>query len=116
MSRFRRRNSLSLPLVNASVLAVLAAATGTHCALAASDERVEFFESRVRPLLIERCYECHSAKAAKVKGGLMVDSREQLLKGGDSGPAIVPGHPEKSLLIKAVHYADKDLQMPPKHQ
>jgi len=73
-----------------------------------------FFESKIRPLLAEHCYSCHSAKAEKLKGGLHVDSLEGLLKGGDNGPAIVPGDTEKSLLIKAVRYTDADLQMPPK--
>jgi hypothetical protein len=73
-----------------------------------------FFENRIRPLLADHCYSCHSAKAEKLKGGLYVDSLEGLLKGGDSGPALVPGDAEKSLLIKAVRYTDADLQMPPK--
>jgi mono/diheme cytochrome c family protein len=76
--------------------------------------QVDFFESKVRPVLANNCYKCHSAKAEKVKGGLLLDSREAVLKGGDSGPAIVPGNPENSLLIKAVNYSDPDLQMPPK--
>ena len=78
-----------------------------------ADEGVEFFEKRIRPLLVENCYKCHSAQSEKVKGGLLLDTREGVLKGGDTGAAIVPGDPEKSLLIKAVRYTDKDLQMPP---
>jgi hypothetical protein len=74
---------------------------------------LEFFEKKVRPLLTERCLECHSP-AHKVKAGLRLDSREGWLTGGDSGPAIVPGNPQESLLIKAVGYRDKDLKMPPK--
>ncbi|MDB6121668.1 MAG: Protein of unknown function (DUF1553)/Protein of unknown function (DUF1549)/Planctomycete [Pedosphaera sp.] len=77
-------------------------------------EDFEFFEKRIRPLLVENCYKCHSAESEKIKGGLRLDTKESLLKGGESGPAIVPGDPEKSLLIKAVRYMDKDLQMPPK--
>src|SRR5262245_6042282 len=77
-------------------------------------EDFDFFEKKIRPVLVENCYECHSAQSKKVKGGLRLDSREGLLHGGDSGPAIVPGEPEKSVLIKAVRYTDKDLQMPPK--
>ncbi|HUR44458.1 MAG TPA: c-type cytochrome domain-containing protein, partial [Candidatus Saccharimonadales bacterium] len=72
-----------------------------------------FFENRIRPMLAEHCYECHSAKASKLKGGLRLDTREDLLKGGDSGVAIVPGESERSLLIKAIRYTDKDLAMPP---
>jgi hypothetical protein len=70
------------------------------------------FEEKVRPLLVERCFPCHS-RATKQKGGLLLDSRQSILKGGDSGPAVVPGDPEKSLLIRAVRYND-ELKMPPK--
>ncbi len=73
---------------------------------------LEFFESKVRPLLVNRCHECHSAKAKKVKGKLLLDSRTGILKGGYRGPAVVPGEPDKSLLIQAVRYAKEDLQMP----
>jgi hypothetical protein len=65
-------------------------------------------------VLVEHCYKCHSAESEKLKGGLHVDSREALLKGGDTGPAILPGDPEKSLLIRALQYKDETLQMPPK--
>src|SRR5687767_10597891 len=82
--------------------------------LTAPPEGIEFFEKRIRPVLAEHCYECHSATSKKVKGELLLDTRESVLKGGENGPAIVPGDPEKSLLIKAVRYADADLQMPPK--
>ena len=74
----------------------------------------EFFEKHIRPVLIERCYECHSGKATKVKGGLLLDSREGMLKGGDSDPVIVPLDPENSLLIKAIRYHEKGMEMPPK--
>lgn len=77
-------------------------------------EDFEFFEQHIRPLLVDNCYKCHSATSEKVKGGLLLDTRDGLLKGGDTGPAVVPGDPEKSLLIKAVRYGDPDLQMPPK--
>ena len=89
---------------------LLAASQGT----AADPAGVEFFEQRIRPVLIEHCYGCHSAKAPKVKGGLTLDSRQNLLKGGDSGLAIVPGDVAKSRLIAAIKYTDIDLQMPPK--
>lgn len=79
-------------------------------------EGVDFFEKRIRPLLAERCFECHSTTAKKVKGGLRLDSREDWTTGGDSGPALVPGDLDKSLLIKAVRYTDQDLKMPPKQK
>src|SRR5204863_4970969 len=78
-----------------------------------SQRDLDFFENKIRPIFAENCYKCHSESAEKLKGGLLLDSRDALLKGGETGPAIVSRHPEKSLLIKAVHYTDKDLQMPP---
>jgi cytochrome c553 len=80
----------------------------------AADEALAFFEEQIRPLLAGSCYRCHSSEADKVKGGLLLDSRAGLLEGGGSGPAIVPGDPDKSLLVLAVRYADEDLEMPPK--
>ena len=81
---------------------------------APSQADVQFFENKIRPILVNNCYKCHSSQAAKLKGGLSLEYRESILKGGDDGPAIVPGDPDKSLLIKAVRYQDPDLQMPPK--
>jgi Protein of unknown function (DUF1549)/Protein of unknown function (DUF1553)/Planctomycete cytochrome C len=74
----------------------------------------EFFESKVRPLLVQHCYECHAAASKKVRGGLRLDSKPGWVKGGDSGPAIVPGDLENSLLVMAVKYDDPTLKMPPK--
>lgn len=73
-----------------------------------------FFEEKIRPVLVEKCYACHSSAAFaanKLKGGLKVDSRSALLSGGESGPAVVPGHPDESLLLKALLY--DSIQMPP---
>lgn len=72
-------------------------------------QAVEFFEAKVRPVLVNNCYRCHGPE--KQKGGLRVDSRDALLKGAESGPALVPGHPEKSLLIQAINHQG-DLKMP----
>lgn len=74
----------------------------------------EFFEKKVRPLLAGRCYFCHSTRAKKQRGGLLLDSRAGALRGGDSGPAAVAGQPDKSLLLRAISYGDERLQMPPK--
>ena len=82
--------------------------------LARAGEDFEFFEKKIRPVLVERCYKCHSDSAEKIKGGLRLDSKANVLKGGETGPAIVPKEPEKSLLIKAIRRTDPDLQMPPK--
>jgi mono/diheme cytochrome c family protein len=75
---------------------------------------LQFFEAKIRPVLSDRCYKCHSRDADKIKGGLMLDTREGMLHGGDTGPAITPGKPEDSLLVDAISYKDPDLQMPPK--
>ena len=77
-------------------------------------EGLEFFEKNVRPILADRCFECHSADKGSSKGGLILDSKDGAYKGGDEGPAVVPGNLEKSLLIKAIHYTDPELAMPPK--
>jgi hypothetical protein len=79
-------------------------------------EEIAFFEKSVRPVLSSKCYSCHSNGAAKLKAGLKLDSIESILAGGVTGPAIVPGDPEASLLIQAVRYADPDFSMPPKGQ
>jgi hypothetical protein len=94
--------------------ALLAAALALNAPTFA-DEGVDFFEKKVRPLLAERCLECHSPEK-KVKGGLRLDTREGWMHGGDGGPAIVPGDLDKSLLITAVRYKDRDLQMPEKRK
>ena len=85
-----------------------------HETSAAEPQGIEFFEKRVRPLLADRCYECHGEK--KQKGGLRLDSAAAVLQGGDSGPALVAGKPEQSHIIKAVSWSDPDLQMPPKNK
>ncbi|MDH4408792.1 MAG: DUF1553 domain-containing protein [Verrucomicrobiales bacterium] len=79
----------------------------------ASDADLAFFEKNIRPVLIKSCYECHSAEADDLKGGLALDAREALMKGGDSGAAVVPGKPEESLLIASLRHDDPDLKMPP---
>jgi hypothetical protein len=84
---------------------------------AADAAGLEFFEARIRPVLVEQCYKCHSAASEKLKGGLRLDSLEGMLKGGESGKAaIVPGDVEKSQLIEAIRYKNEDLQMPPKRK
>src|SRR5687767_5784369 len=80
-------------------------------------QEFDFFEQKIRPVLVERCYECHSAQSEKLKGELRLDSAEGMRKGGESGqPAIVPGDVSRSLLLTAISYLNTDLQMPPKKQ
>src|SRR6516162_394085 len=71
-------------------------------------------EKKVRVVLETHCFKCHSHQAGKDRGKLMLDSRSAMLKGGETSPAIVPGHPEKSLLIKAINHDDENLKMPEK--
>src|ERR1041385_1146162 len=82
-------------------------------AFAQADD-IAFFKEKIQPILEERCFECHSHKSGKMKGGLTLDSRSGWQAGGEQGVVIVPGEPEKSLLIKAIRRDDPDLKMPPK--
>jgi hypothetical protein len=77
---------------------------------------VEFFEKHIRPVLSQKCYGCHSTESGKTKGGLLLDTREGIRAGGDSGHAVVPGSVKDSLLIKALRYTDKEIAMPPKKE
>ncbi len=98
--------------------ALMLAAASTGPAVSAEEpsaRHLEFFESRIRPVLVDRCLDCHGAEGT-AKGGLRVDSREALLKGGLSGPAIVPGNPEASPLIQAVRHELADRAMPKDRQ
>jgi hypothetical protein len=81
-------------------------------AAVAQDEGLRLFEQKIRPALVEHCYKCHSAAAKKQRGGLHLDTRDGLRRGGDSGPVVVPGKPRDSLLIKALHHGG-ELKMPP---
>ncbi len=110
----RRRAQSAARAVAWLLLTGLLLACQANAEQAPTAEGIEFFEKQVRPILAEQCYSCHSHESKKIKGGLLLDTRDGWLKGGDNGPAIVPGDPNKSLLIKAVRYTDDDLQMPPK--
>ncbi len=76
--------------------------------------QLEFFEKKIRPVLVQKCYECHSAKADEVKGGLLLDTRDGIRKGGESGHAVVPGEVEASLLIDSIRH--ESLEMPPEEK
>jgi hypothetical protein len=73
----------------------------------------DFFEKKIRPVLAESCYECHSAAAKEIEGKLRLDSAAALKAGGELGSVVTPGAPDKSRLIEAVRYTNPDLQMPP---
>lgn len=110
--RTSRRRGLLLAF---AACAVVRAADTPAVAQNIAPSDLQFFETKIRPLLADKCYKCHSRDADKVKGGLMLDTREAWLHGGNTGPAIVPGKPAESLLIQAVRYTDDDLQMPPEN-
>jgi hypothetical protein len=113
---FMRSRSTPAPTQNGAPTAPPPApdADQTPAVLAPAD--VTFFEKRIRPVLTDKCYKCHAASAEKIKGGFTLDTREGLRRGGDSGPAIIPGDPEKSLLLEALRYTTDDLQMPPEKE
>jgi hypothetical protein len=95
-------------------LVLLAARMATAEDRKANPEGVDFFEAKVRPVLVENCYKCHSVQAKSPKGGLRLDSLDGMIKGGDTGPAVVPRDVEASLLVRAVRYKDEQIRMPPK--
>jgi mono/diheme cytochrome c family protein len=103
-------------LFRLSALAVLVPLLGLSPGRAAAAEPAPDFATAIKPILEERCFECHSHAARKMKAGLALDSRAGLLAGGDSGPAMVPGDADKSRIIQAIRYTDEDLQMPPKNK
>lgn len=81
-----------------------------------SAEQRDFFEKKIRPVLADKCYKCHAQDSDKVKGGLVLDTREGIRRGGDNGPAVEPGNVKDSLLIEALRYGNKDFAMPPKKE
>ena len=105
------------PSLALNLLGLLVVGTTPLHSQEADDPRLAFFESKIRPALIEHCYECHSVEAAekgKLRGGLLLDSSPAMLKGGESGPALIAHKPAESLLISAMRY--DDFEMPPSGQ
>ncbi|MEM7013404.1 MAG: DUF1549 domain-containing protein, partial [Verrucomicrobiota bacterium] len=94
-----------------SIVFLLAPISG----IVAAEDGVAFFERKIRPMLVEHCTKCHGEDPKKLKGGLYLTSRDGILRGGDSGPALVPGDPDASLIMAALRWED-DLEMPPKAQ
>jgi hypothetical protein len=99
------------PAIRTARVLLLFAALAPPAVRADDPAGLEFFEKKVRPVLVRNCYECHSTASVKLKGGLLLDSREAIRRGGESGPAVVPGNVEDSLLIAAVRH--ESLEMPP---
>jgi hypothetical protein len=102
-----------MPTKKQLLLAVWVVASAANAALAGPAD-TDFFEQKIRPVLSERCFECHSVESNNLKANLLLDSREGLLKGGDTGPAFNESDPKRSLLLSAIHYADPETAMPPK--
>lgn len=98
------------------LIAAVMVFSAMNCGLGFAEDAkaLAHFESKIRPVLVEHCLECHSIESGKAKGGLRLDDREAILRGGDSGPALVPGKPEESLLLAAIRHSDPDLEMPPR--
>lgn len=101
-----------------SILSCVGLLAGTQGVFPAepSPEGIAFFEKKIRPVLVERCYKCHSANSEKLRGDLQLDTREGIRKGGGSGHAVVPKNLEQSLLVEAIRYEDEDTAMPPKEK
>ena len=105
--------TLRTALVMATLLCLQSSAGAQNTADA---KGAAFFESKIRPVLVKECYQCHSAEAArnkKLRGGLQLDTRDGIRKGGDGGPAVVPGDPKKSLLLAAMRHDPAVEKMPP---
>src|SRR4051794_30509778 len=95
------------------VLGAIALTATARAADPSAPDGTRLFREKIAPVLKAECFRCHSAEAKKLQGGLRLDSRERLLEGGDSGPAVVPGKSGESLLIHALRHED-GLAMPPK--
>lgn len=98
------------------ILTCLFAVSSSHAADQISPQEMEFFEKKIRPVLAEHCYKCHSVDAEKLKGELLLDSKWGWEKGGDSGAVLKPGNPAESLLIKMIHHQPDVEAMPPKNK
>ena len=109
MKHHHRLDLVALPLL-AFILAA-PKATQAEDSSPTDPKHLAFFEKKIRPVLVEHCYECHASTAKKVRGGLLLDSRSGWQAGGDSGPALVPGKPDESLILRALRY--ETFEMPP---
>ncbi len=118
-SAFAHKNIRSTLLIQLVIFAAIASASKGSAASAErkpTPDELAFFEKKIRPVLADKCYKCHSTDAERVKGGLALDTRDGIRMGGDTGHAVVPGDLKSSLLIKAIRYDDSELQMPPKKE
>lgn len=107
-----KRTQHRLVVTSAGVLLVVVLRGTSLLQAADSQEGIDFFEKKIRPVLLAKCYSCHSAEAGEAEGGLRLDTREGIRRGGDAGPAVVPGNAAESLLLQAIRYQE-GLEMPP---
>src|SRR6516164_108031 len=105
--------SFALSLACLGVGVFLTARRSRAAEAPATPKQIAFFEKSIRPVLVKECYSCHATTAKKIRGGLTLDTRDSIRKGGDTGPAVVPGDVKKSLLLKALKHVQDDLKMPP---
>lgn len=111
---FRPARKNSIPFIVCAALGMMFSIFMPIQPVRADDkEGLEFFEKKIRPVLVAKCYECHSAKSKPLRAGLRVDTRDAIRDGGDSGESVVPDDVDSSLLITALEYVEDDLQMPP---
>ena len=112
----RSANRLTVFFHTAAILAIVPFVMRTSIVSSsfADDVGIEFFESRIRPILVQHCYECHSATSEEAAGGLLLDTQAGIRSGGDSGPTLDLGNASKSLLLNALRH--QDLKMPPSNK
>ncbi|MCA9191892.1 MAG: PSD1 domain-containing protein [Planctomycetales bacterium] len=111
-ARFSSKNINAV--FNVCVALASVSATTSYAQFRNNREQVQFFESKIRPVLVSQCYECHSTDSSEIGGKLLLDSPNGIREGGESGPAIVPGRPSSSLLLLAIQHSEPKLAMPPK--
>jgi hypothetical protein len=114
LSGERPRRYISTPAILSAVVIILSGAMVGFGAPSSkiTSEQLDFFEQKIRPVLVKNCYDCHSEEKGKNKGELTLDSRDGIRAGGDRGPAVVPGKPEESILLNAIRQVGQ-LRMPP---
>jgi mono/diheme cytochrome c family protein len=114
---FRKHGAETTPncvlLRSSAAMFLLASLLFAWTQRAAAEDAAALFKDKVRPLLERKCFDCHSSKAEEVKGELKLETLEQILKGGATGPAVIAGDVENSFLLRAIRYQEDDYQMPP---
>ena len=102
-----------LPVTNLPVIILCLVWISVWTTFGRGEDADKLFKDSVRPLFERKCFQCHSSKADELKGNLKLETVESILKGGDQGPAVVPGDTENSFLLRAIRFQVEDFQMPP---